>query len=93
MVDFFAIIAGIKWMSLFQVAATAIGFTAGVSLLFSLGIRLLTNAEFVAPKAAKGKTNAVQLEALNRVGAYVLFAICATALLYGIYLIVPYFSK
>jgi hypothetical protein len=43
------------------------------------------------PAAKKGRASAARVEAFNRSLAYVFFAICAAALLYGIWLIVPYF--
>lgn len=85
------ILIAMKWMNLFQVAAAAIGFTAGITLLFSLGIRLITNAEFAVQKAGTGKAKAQRAEVFNLIGSYVLFALCGLALLYGIYLVVPYF--
>jgi hypothetical protein len=54
-------------------------------------MRLLTNSKHALLSARKGKASAVRSEAMNRYGAYGLFAVCAFALLYGIYLIVPYF--
>ena len=81
----------INWQGFLLVALASIGFTTLVVSLFSFGMRLLTNSKHALPSARKGKATAVRTEALNRFGAYGLFAICAFALLYGIYLIVPYF--
>ncbi len=81
----------INWGSFLLVAIASIGFTVVVVSLFSLAMRLLTNARHALPAARKGKAHAVRSEALNRFGSYLLFAICGFALIYGIYLIVPYF--
>ena len=40
--------------------------------------------------ANKGKTAAVRAEVLNRLGAYVSFAVCLVALGYGIMLVAPW---
>jgi len=81
----------INWGNFLLVALASIGFTVVVVSLFSLAMRLLTNARHALPAARKGKISAVRSEALNRVTSYLLFLICAFALVYGIYLIVPYF--
>jgi hypothetical protein len=81
----------INWQSFLVVALASIGFTTLVVSLFSFGMRLLTNSKHALLAAKKGKVSAVRSEALNRFGAYALFAVCAVALIYGIYLIVPYF--
>ena len=77
----------INWAGFIQVAAAALGFSTVIGLAFALGVRLHTNAQNHVSKANKGKAGAVQAEALNRVGAYLLFAICAAALIFGLYLI------
>ncbi|MEY3889494.1 MAG: hypothetical protein RLZZ90_445 [Actinomycetota bacterium] len=81
----------INWQSFLLVALASIGFTTLVVSLFSFGMRLLTNSKHALLSAKKGKASAIRSEALNRFGAYGLFALCAFALIYGIYLIVPYF--
>ena len=58
----------------------AVGFSTLIVACFALGVRLLTNAQNIAPKARKGNAQASQEEALNLVGAYLLFAVCACAL-------------
>ena len=73
-----------------QVLVAALGFTTLIVACFSLGVRLLTNAQNSAGKARKGNAKAQQSESLNLVGAYLTFAICLSALAYGIYLIVPF---
>jgi cytochrome b561 len=81
----------INWSSFLLVAAASIGFTLFIVAFFSLGVRLITNARHIMPAAKKGRASAARAEALNRSLAYAFFAICAAALLYGIWLIVPYF--
>jgi hypothetical protein len=81
----------INWGNFLLVAMASIGFTVVVVSLFSLAMRLLTNARHALPAARKGKASAIRSEALNRLTSYALFIICAFALIYGIYLIVPYF--
>ena len=85
------ILLAMKWLNLLQVAVAAIGFTAATTLLFSLGIRMLTNADFAVEKASRRKAGTRRGELINLIGAYAMFALCGLALLYGIYLVVPYF--
>ena len=80
----------IDWNKFLQVLQATIVFSVGVVGLFSLGIRLLTNAQHAVPGANKGKTAAVRAEVLNRLGAYVAFALCVVALGYGIMLVAPW---
>lgn len=81
----------IDWNSLAIVAVVSIVATTLLVATFSLGMRWLTNAQHFAVDAKKGNLRATRAEVLFRSGAYVLFTVCATALIYGIYLIVPYF--
>ena len=80
----------INWNSFLQVLAAAVGFTTLLVACFSIGVRLLTNAENVSAKARKGSSKAQQSESFNLVGAYLAFAVCISALLFGIYLIIPF---
>ncbi|MEY4423267.1 MAG: hypothetical protein RLZZ258_370 [Actinomycetota bacterium] len=80
----------IDWNALLLVAAVAIGAATSVSLAFALGIRFLTNAKHIQENTKK-KEGTKPLEILNRVAAYAMFTIASSAILYGIYLIVPYF--
>jgi hypothetical protein len=80
----------INWNNLLLVAAVAIGSSVGLTAVFSFGMRLLTNARNIQSNTKK-RDGAQPAEVLNRVGAYLMFAICGSAVLYGIYLIVPYF--
>lgn len=81
----------IDWNSLILVAIVSIVGSTVLVASFSLGMRWLTNARHLVPGAKKGKAKAIRAEVLYRSGAYMMFTICASALIYGIYLIVPYF--
>jgi len=81
----------INWSNLFVVAATSIGAALLVVALFSVGVRLLTDSRAAEAKAKKGDDKAARVEAISRTVAYIAFALCGSALLYGIYLIVPAF--
>jgi hypothetical protein len=76
----------IDWTKFYEVALGAIGFTAFIVTVFSLGVRLLTNAQHVAPAAAKGDAKAARSELYNRVAAYVFYALAFVALAYGVFL-------
>lgn len=79
----------IDWNHLLLVGATAIGASVGVIVLFSLGIRLLTNAEHAKSASKKGNVTALRIEAANRAAAYALFAMSFGAVIFGILLIIP----
>lgn len=81
----------INWDSLLQVFVAAVGFSVLIVGAFAIGVRLLTNAQHAVPGARKGKSKDIQREVVYRVLSYVAFSVTASALLYGIYLIVPYF--
>lgn len=76
----------IDWTKFYEVAVGAIGFTAFIVAVYSFGVRLLTNAQHVAPAAAKGDAKAARSELYNRVAAYALFALAFVALAYGVFL-------
>lgn len=80
----------INWNSLFLVASVAIGSSIGLVAVFSFGMRLLTNAQNIQAQTKKSK-GVKPAEVYNRIGAYLMFTICVSAVLYGIYLVVPYF--
>lgn len=79
----------IDWNHLFLVAATAVGASVAVIVMFSLGIRLLTNAEHAKSASKKGDVKALRVEAANRAAAYALFALSFGAVVFGVLLIVP----
>jgi len=83
-------LVNINWTSFLLVLGASIGFTTLIVACFSLGVRLLTDAQNVSSKARKGSQKAQQIESLSLVGAYVSFAICLCALAYGIYLVIPF---
>lgn len=81
----------INWTSFGLVAGASLAFTMVIVITFSLGVRLLTNAENHASRGKKMTPKDIRLEMLNRSSSYVLFALCVLALLYGIWLVIPSF--
>ena len=81
----------INWSNLLIVAVTSIGAALLVVALFAVGVRLLTDARIAEVKAKNGDYAAARIEAVSRTVAYIAFSLCASALIYGIYLIVPTF--
>lgn len=79
----------INWSGLFSVLFAALVGTAIVVTMFSLGVRLFTNAEHSKAKAAKGDAKALRAEAASRAAAYALFALSFGAVIYGVLLIIP----
>ena len=73
----------IKWGSLGEVAVVSIGATIGVVVLFALGVRALAERDAIRAEGGDGT--------LRQVSAGVCFAVCAGAVLYGLYLIIPQF--
>lgn len=84
------VLALVEWNKFLQVVQATIVFSVGVVAFFSLGIRLLTNAQHAVPGANRGRIAAARTEVLNRLGAYISFAVCLIALWYGITLIAPW---
>lgn len=80
----------INWSAFIQVIAASLSFTTLIVAFFSVGIRLLTNAQNLSDLARGGDSKAQQWESVNLVGAYGTFAVCICALAYGIYLVVPF---
>jgi hypothetical protein len=72
-----------KWLELVQVAGTTLVAAVLLVVLYSLGVRLTAIAGDARQKAP-GKVRSL---------AYLCFAACGIAVLFGIYLIVPYFAK
>lgn len=75
----------IDWNKFEQVAIGAIGFTTFLVVVYSFGVRLLTNAQNLAPAAKKGNAKSARAELLNRIGAYALFALSAAVLAYAVF--------
>lgn len=72
-----------KWLDLAQVAGATLVAAVLLVVLYSLGVRLTAIAGDARQKSP----------VLVRSLAYACFAACGIAVLFGIYLIVPYFSK
>ena len=74
----------IDWTKFEQVALAAIGFSAVVVVVYSFGIRFLTNAQHLAGKSGKGKQAASGRELGFRILSYVFFAIAAVAVAWAV---------
>ncbi|MGO4227645.1 hypothetical protein AB4Y72_02115 [Arthrobacter sp. YAF34] len=70
-----------KWLELFSVAGATLVAAVTVVVLYSLGVRLT---------AIAGDTRTAPA-AWTRPLAYTCFALCGAAILFGLYLIIPYF--
>lgn len=71
-----------KWLELLTVAGATLAAAVTVVVLYSLGVRLTAIAGDVQ-QASPG---------LKLSLAYVCFGLCGLAVLFGLYLIIPYFS-
>jgi hypothetical protein len=76
----------IDWSKFETVAIGTIGFSAFVVVLYSLGVRLLTNAQHLASKAIKGNKSAADRELLNRIAAYSMFALSAVVVGWAVFM-------
>lgn len=72
-----------KWLELVQVAGATLVAALVLVVLYSLGVRLTAIAGDARQKSP----------AIVRSLAYLCFTSCGIAVLFGIYLIVPYFTK
>lgn len=72
-----------KWLELLTVAGATLLSAVTVVVLYSLGVRLTA----IAGDVREG--NPVWIRPL----AYGCFGLCGVAVLFGLYLIIPYFSK
>jgi hypothetical protein len=72
-----------KWLELLQVGGATLVSAVVLVVLYSMGVRLTAIAADAEQKSP------VVVRSL----AYLCFAACGAAVLFGIYLIVPYFSK
>ncbi|MGO4248838.1 hypothetical protein VUN82_14075 [Micrococcaceae bacterium Sec5.1] len=72
-----------KWLELLQVAGVTLVAAVTLVVLYSLGVRLTAIAGDAQQKSP----------GLIRSLAVVCFGVCGLAVLFGIYLIVPYFGK
>jgi hypothetical protein len=76
----------IDWNKFEMVAIGTIGFTAFMVVVYSLGVRFLTNAQHQEAAAKKGNAKAARSELANRIAAYSLFALSAAILAYGVFI-------
>jgi hypothetical protein len=72
-----------KWFELFSVAGATLVSAVTVVVLYALGVRLTAIAGDVRNSPAPW----------TRPLAYVCFGLCVLAVLFGLYLIIPYFHK
>jgi hypothetical protein len=72
-----------KWLELLTVAGATLTAAVTVVVLYSLGVRLTAIAGD-AQQASPG---------LKKSLAYACFGLCGLAVLFGLYLIIPYFSR
>ena len=72
-----------KWLELFSVAGATLIAAVTVVVLYALGVRL----------TAIAGDNRDSPPSWTRPLAYACFAVCGAAVLFGLYLIIPYFSK
>jgi hypothetical protein len=72
-----------KWLELLMVGGATLAAAVTVVVLYSLGVRLTAIAGDSAPQAPRW------IQSL----AYVCLGLCGLAVLFGLYLIIPYFSN
>ncbi|SEG82244.1 hypothetical protein SAMN05216223_113117 [Actinacidiphila yanglinensis] len=73
----------VKWSSLGEVAVVSFGATVGVVIVFAIGVWALSARDQHRASGGAGTVEAV--------GAGACFLLCACAVLYGLYLIIPQF--
>jgi len=69
----------IKWADLGQVAEVSFAFGVGIAVVFTVGVLALS-------RVPDGRSRAVAVS-----GAATAFALCAAAVAYGLYLLIPQF--
>ncbi|MDQ0756548.1 hypothetical protein [Arthrobacter sp. B3I4] len=72
-----------KWLELVLVAGSTLLAAVTVTVLYALGVRLT---------AIAGDTRTAQPGWIRPL-SYLCFGLCGLAVLFGLYLIIPYFSK
>ena len=82
----------IKWNDLILVAGTAIGAAAIVVTFFSIGIRLLANAQHLAIAGKGKKKDTFAAQVAYRLSAVLSFLVSSSVMMVGLYIIVT-FSK
>lgn len=78
----------IDWTALLKVAGVSFIFGVGIVCVFSVGLLALGEA---APTDGGGSGGPLPVS--RKLGAGVCFLVCAAAVLYGLWLIVPQFHK
>ncbi|WP_127357989.1 hypothetical protein [Actinacidiphila soli] len=79
----------LDWSALGQVTVVSIGATVAVVVVFTLGVLVLARREELTEGGGgTGGGGAVALA-----GAGLCFLVCAAAVLYGLYLIIPQFHN
>jgi preprotein translocase subunit SecG len=79
----------LDWSALGQVTVVSIGATVAVVVVFTLGVLVLARREEMTEGGGgTGGGGAVALA-----GAGLCFLVCAAAVLYGLYLIIPQFHN
>jgi hypothetical protein len=78
----------INWSDLIKVAEVSLAFTIGIVVVFAVGV--VGMAQFEAARSSAGRSG-------TRIGGAVLaggcFLLCAAAVGYGVYLLVPQFHS
>lgn len=74
----------LNWSSLGEAVVISLGATVGVVIVFSLGVRALASRE-------GSGVDTDRPSALSKAGAGLCFLVCAAAVGYGLYLIIPQF--
>ena len=72
-----------KWLELLTVGGATLVSAVTVVVLYSLGVRLTAIAGDADQSSPRVKRSL----------AYICFGLCGLAVLFGLYLIIPYFSK
>ena len=81
----------IDWASLFKVAGVSLVFGVGIVVLFSIGLLGLSMAEGETATDGPGGATAAGGRPIGTALAGVCFLVCAAAVAFGIWLIVPQF--
>ena len=80
----------IDWVALFKVAGVSLIFGVGIVCVFSVGLLALDEG---APAGSSDVAAARAASRARKAGAGACFLICAAAVLYGLWLIVPQFHR
>jgi len=80
----------IDWTALFKVAGVSFVFGVGIVCVFSVGLLALDSG---APEGASDVAAVRAASPARKLAAGSCFLICAAAVLYGLWLIIPQFHK